>query len=82
MIGTEDVQAARLRLERKQSDLHNDAGRAATRLETRFEDLVSFVRDRDTFFFVVRGEHLDTDWGREIVELDDLRFLHRIMTGQ
>jgi hypothetical protein len=80
-IGTEDVQAAAgLRLERKQSDLRNDAGRDATRLETRFEDLVSFVRDRETFFFLVRREHMDTDWGREIVELEDLRFVHRIMT--
>jgi hypothetical protein len=80
-IGTEDVQAAAgLRLERKQSDLRNDAGRDATRLETRFDDLVSFVRNRETFFFLVRREHMDTAWGREIVELEDLRFVHRIMT--
>ena len=65
-IGTEDVQAAAgLRLERKQSDLRNDAGRDATRLETRFDDLVSFVRNRETFFFLVRREHMDTGWGRE-----------------
>jgi hypothetical protein len=35
---------------------------------------------RHGFGWNVRGEHLDTDWGGEIVELEDLRFLHRIMT--
>lgn len=33
-----------------------------------------------TFFFLVRREHLDTPWGQEIVELEDLRFVHRIVT--
>ncbi|MFH9977880.1 hypothetical protein ACH4ND_01200 [Streptomyces sp. NPDC017179] len=80
-IGAENVQAAAgLRLQRKQTDLRNDAGRDAPALESRFDDLVRFVRDRDTFFFLVRREHMDTDWGREIVELEDLRFVHRIMT--
>lgn len=80
-IGAEHVQsAAGLRLQRKQTDLRNDAGREAPTLEKRFDDLVKFVRDRDTFFFLVRREHLDTPWGREIVELEDLRFVHRIMT--
>ncbi|WP_233521880.1 hypothetical protein, partial [Streptomyces triticagri] len=49
-------------------------------LEARFADLVKFVRNRDTFFFLVSREHMDTDWGREIVELEDLRFVHRILT--
>ncbi|WP_336697311.1 hypothetical protein [Curtobacterium sp. USHLN213] len=81
MIDTEDIQAAaRVRLERKQKDLRNDAGRDASSLERRFEDVVKFVRDRDTFFFLVRQDHIDLDWGREIVELEDLRFVHRIMT--
>ncbi|WP_327109011.1 P-loop NTPase family protein [Nonomuraea glycinis] len=80
-IGAENVQAAAgLRLQRKQTDLRNDAGRDAPTLESRFDDLVKFVRDRDTFFFLVRREHMDTGWGREIVELEDLRFVHRIMT--
>ncbi|MFD8534909.1 P-loop NTPase family protein [Streptomyces rubrogriseus] len=80
-IGAESVQAAAgLRLQRKQTDLRNDAGRDAPSLESRFDDLVRFVRDRDTFFFLVRREHIDTEWGREIVELEDLRFVHRIMT--
>lgn len=80
-INAEDVQAAAgVRLDRKQTDLRNDAGRDAPRLRARFDDLVTFVRDRDTFFFLVRSEHLDTDWGHEIVELEDLRFVHRIMT--
>lgn len=80
-IGAEHVQAAAgLRLQRKQTDLRNDAGRDAPALETRFDDLVRFVRERETFFFLVRREHIDSDWGREIVELEDLRFVHRIMT--
>lgn len=80
-ISAEDVQAAAgLRLQRKQTDLRNDAGRDAPTLQARFDDLVNFVRDRDTFFFLVRREYMDTDWGREIVELEDLRFVHRIMT--
>ncbi|MFJ4699052.1 ATP-binding protein [Streptomyces sp. NPDC088768] len=80
-ISAENVQsAAGLRLQRKQTDLRNDAGRDAPALEARFDDLVRFVRDRDTFFFLVRREYMDTDWGREIVELEDLRFVHRIMT--
>ncbi|MFI0859886.1 hypothetical protein ACH4RA_06330 [Streptomyces smyrnaeus] len=80
-IGAEDIQAAAgLRLQRKQTDLRNDAGRDAPALESRFDDLVRFVRDRETFFFLVRREYMDTDWGREIVELEDLRFVHRIMT--
>ncbi|MGW1211250.1 ATP-binding protein [Streptomyces sp. NPDC002499] len=80
-IGAENVQAAAgLRLQRKQTDLRNDAGRDAPTLEARFDDLVKFVRNRDTFFFLVRRERMDTDWGREITELEDLRFVHRIMT--
>ncbi|WP_063021477.1 AAA family ATPase [Nocardia niwae] len=80
-IGAEHVQAAAgLRLQRKQTDLRNDAGREAPALEKRFDDLVKFVRNRDTFFFLIRREYLDTSWGQEIVELEDLRFVHRIMT--
>lgn len=80
-ISAEHVQsAAGLRLQRKQADLRSDAGREAPTLEKRFDDLVKFVRDRETFFFLVRREHLDTLWGKEIVELEDLRFVHRIMT--
>lgn len=81
LIGAENVQAAAgLRLQRKQTDLRNDAGRDAPKLEARFDDLVRFVRDRNTFFFLVRREQIDTSWGREITELEDLRFVHRIMT--
>lgn len=80
-INAENVQAAAgLRLERKQNDLRNDAGRDAPALEARFSDLVKFARDRDTYFFLVRRELLDSGWGKEIVELEDLRFVHRIMT--
>jgi len=80
-IGAENVQAAAgHRLDRKQNDLRSDAGRDASRLETRFSDIRDFARDRDTYFFLVRNKDLDSDWGREIAELEDLRFVHRIMT--
>ncbi|QDB79538.1 hypothetical protein FE251_09240 [Georgenia wutianyii] len=79
-IGAESVQAAAGRmLERKQTDLRNDAGRDAPGLELRFADLVAFARDRDTYFFLVKRSDIDSEWGREIVELEDLRFVHRIM---
>ncbi|KQV24585.1 hypothetical protein ASC54_08610 [Yonghaparkia sp. Root332] len=66
-------------LERKQTDLRNDAGQDVAALDSRFADLVSFVRDRDTYFFLVKRADLDSDWGRQIVQLEDLRFVHRIM---
>ncbi|WP_156376801.1 type IV secretion system DNA-binding domain-containing protein [Yonghaparkia sp. Root332] len=79
-IGAESVQAAAGRmLERKQTDLRNDAGQDVAALDSRFADLVSFVRDRDTYFFLVKRADLDSDWGRQIVQLEDLRFVHRIM---
>lgn len=80
-IDAENVQAAAgRRLERKQTDLRNDAGRDAPQLEARFGDLVNFARNRATYFFLIRRESLDTEWGREIVQLEDLRFVHRIMS--
>ncbi len=79
-IGAESVQAAAGRmLERKQTDLRNDAGRDVGRLESRFADLIGFARDRDTYFFLVKRSDIDSEWGREIVQLEDLRFVHRIM---
>src|SRR5690606_54960 len=79
-ISAESVQAAAGRmLERKQTDLRNDAGRDVQPLEARFADLVAFVRDRDTYFFLVRRTEIDSDWGRQVVQLEDLRFVHRIM---
>ena len=80
-IDAENVQAAAgRRLERKQNDLRSDAGRDAPGLESRFADIVAFARNRETYFFLVRREDLDSDWGREITELEDLRFVHRIMS--
>jgi hypothetical protein len=79
-ISAESVQAAAGRmLERKQTDLRNDAGRDVQPLEARFADLVAFTRDRDTYFFLVRRTDIDSEWGRQIVQLEDLRFVHRIM---
>jgi hypothetical protein len=80
-INAENVQAAAgRRLDRKQLDLRSDAGRDASRLEARFADILNFARNRDTYFFLVKREDLDSEWGREIAELEDLRFVHRIMT--
>lgn len=82
-ISAEHVQAAAgLRLQRKQNDLRNDAGRDAPKLDERFQDIVKFVLDRETFFFLIQRDQLDSDWGREIVQLEDLRFVHRIMTAR
>ena len=66
--------------DRKLTELRADAGLDAPALEARFEDLLKFVRDRDTFFLLVRRDELELDWGQEIQQLEDLRFLHRIMT--
>lgn len=80
-IDAESVQSAAGNLyEGKLADLKSDAGIDAPALESRLTDLVGFVRDRNTFFVLVRRDQLDTDWGREIVQLEDLKFIHRIMT--
>lgn len=80
-IGAESIQAAASRtLDRKQTDLKNDAGREVRQLEDRFADLVKFVRNRKTYFFLVKKSDFDSGWGREIVQLEDLRFVHRIKT--
>lgn len=79
-IGAEDIQeAAKTIAERKIVDLRNDTGRDAPGLEERFRDIIGFVRERDSFYFSVRREDLDAHWGRQIAELQDLRFVHKIM---
>ena len=80
-IDAENILAAAGELfDRKLTELRADAGLDAPALEARFEDILKFVRDRDTFFLLVRRDELELDWGKEIQQLEDLRFLHRIMT--
>jgi hypothetical protein len=80
-IDAENIHAAAGELfDRKLTELRADAGLDAPALEARFEDILKFVRDRDTFFLLVRRDELELAWGREIQQLEDLRFLHRIMT--
>lgn len=80
-IDAENIHAAAGELfDRKLTELRADAGLDAPALEARFEDILKFVRDRDTFFLLVRRDELELDWGRQIQQLEDLRFLHRIMT--
>ena len=80
-IDAENIHAAAGELfDRKLNELRADAGLDAPTLEARFEDILKFVRDRDTFFLLIRRDELDLEWGREIVQLEDLRFLHKIFT--
>lgn len=78
-INAEDLQeAARSDLQRKISDMRSDTGRDARALEARFDEIVNFARDRQTYFFLVRRDAMDTFWGRQILELEDLRMVHKI----
>jgi hypothetical protein len=80
-IDAENIHAAAGELfDRKLTELRADAGLDAPALEARFEDILKFVRDRDTFFLLVRRDELELNWGKDIQQLEDLRFLHRIMT--
>jgi len=74
--------AAGLRLERKKDDLRSDAKRDVSRLEGRLADLVKFAHTHKTLYFLVKREDLDSEWGREVAELEDLRFVHRIATSR
>ena len=80
-IQAEHIQAAAgIRLDRKLSDLENDAGRESNALRERFEDILRFVRGCDSnYYFLLERDNLDTAWGRQIKELEDLRFVHQIL---
>ena len=67
-------------LNRKQADLKRDAGEAADRLRARQTDIVRFCMERNhTNVFLVEGIHLtETEWGKEIEILTDLRLMHRL----
>lgn len=80
-IDAENILAAAGELfDRKLTELRADAGLDAPAIEARFEDVLRFVRDRDTFFLLIRRDELDLSWGKEVLQLEDLRFLHRIFT--
>jgi hypothetical protein len=83
-IESEDILGAAGQLfDRKLDELRADAGLDAPALERRLDDILKFVRSRDdTYFVLVRREHLDTEWGREVIQLQDLKFLHRITTAR
>ena len=80
-ITAEDVnEVATELLNRKQDDLKRDAGPAADGLRERQTDVVRFCMERNhTNVFLVEGIHLtETDWGKEIETLTDLRLMHRL----
>jgi hypothetical protein len=66
--------------EQKEQDLVLDAGENADALRARFSNLVTFCLDRNrTNVFLVESSKLrETDWGRDIEALTELRFVHRI----
>jgi hypothetical protein len=53
---------------------------AADRLRARQTDVVRFCMERNhTNVFLVEGIHLtETDWGKEVETLTDLRLMHRL----
>jgi hypothetical protein len=80
-ITAEDVNEAAADLSgRKQDDLKLDAGPEADRLRSRLRDVVEFCLDHNrTNVFLVEGTDLhETDWGREIETLTDLRLMHQL----
>jgi hypothetical protein len=80
-IGAEDVNEAAAALSTtKQQDLVRDAGPNADALRARLTDLVKFCVDvQSTNVFLVESTELqETDWGKDIQGLADLRFVHEI----
>ena len=80
-ITAEDVNEAAADLSsRKQDDLKLDAGPEADRLRQRLTDVVEFCLDHNrTNVFLVEGTDLhESDWGREIETLTDLRLMHQL----
>jgi hypothetical protein len=82
VIQTEDINlAARRRTNQKEEeDLRQDAGIDAPTLRQRWQDIQAFANDRKQTNFVLfrQGDLTDTDWGREVQQLENLRLLHRI----
>jgi hypothetical protein len=80
-ITAEDVNEAAADLSvRKQDDLKLDAGPEADELRSRLSDVVEFCLGHNrTNVFLVEGTDLhETDWGREIETLTDLRLMHQL----
>lgn len=80
-IHAEDILAAAGRFyAQKLTELRSDTGVDAPALEHRLHDILAFVNQRETFFVLVRQDQLEEPWAKEILQLSDLKFLHRIMT--
>jgi hypothetical protein len=80
-ITAEDVNESSAKLsEEKQNDLRLDSGPNADRLRERLSDVVRFCLDSNgTNVFLVDGPQLqETDWGKEVQSLADLRLVHEI----
>lgn len=80
-ITAEDVNEASAQLQaQKQEDLRRDSGPEADALRERLADVVRFCLDHNgTNVFIVDGAKLsETNWGKEIQALSELRLLHQI----
>lgn len=80
-ITAEDVnEVATALFNRKQEELRRDVGPGADRLRERQSDIVRFCLDHNrTNVFLVEGIHLtETDWGKDIETLADLRLMHKL----
>ncbi|WP_146231800.1 hypothetical protein [Lentzea atacamensis] len=84
-IQTEDInRAARRRTnEKEEEELRQDAGADAPALRDRWQDIQAFAKNRGETTFVLfrQGDLTDTEWGRQIEQLENLRLLHRIGTA-
>lgn len=80
-IDATDVQkAARRQMTHKEDELTFDADADVSQLRERWRDVCDFARAHEnTAFVLVEQENLDEEaWGKEIAQLESLRFLHRI----
>jgi hypothetical protein len=80
-ITAEDVNEASAEMSlQKQDDLQRDSGANAEQLRQRLTSVVSFCLDHnETNVFLVEGIHLsEQSWGKEVMQLTDLRLLFQI----
>lgn len=69
-IEAEDIHAAAGELfDQKLGELRADAGLDAPAIEARLEDIQKFVRDRGTFFLLIRRDELDSHGARRLYSL-------------
>ena len=80
-ITAEDVNEAAADLSTiKQTDLARDAGPETAKLRERLSDIASFCLDHNgTNVFLIEGTELqETDWGKDVQALADLRLVHEL----